>query len=397
MTNGRLQRRSGAALAGRWLALFGLLAGTSAQAASATDLSRAARRLGSAEFAARNQAGDVLLKAGASAIPYLREAAESEIPEIRFRATDLLHRIELQVLDSQKAEILSGSLAEGQLPAWDRYRQVVDDSESSRRLFVAMLDRSPQLMLSIGTPELADAFDRRINEWGPNQYVWGARRNNPEAAEEVAVILLAACQPECVPTTTQAQLLSRAAEFPTFQLQLSVPDRSAPLRSMLTAWIQQQGRNSAEHRLHLASHYALREGVAPAREIIAADAGGVEAQNAILYLARFGEDEDIPRLEKLLENDTELQSFQSRGRNEAMRTQVRDVALAALWKLQRQDPAKHGFKDYLETNGMPRPGAIGFQNDTDRQAAVQHWKTWRKEHVKANLPADGWAIEGFTS
>ena len=107
MTNGRLQRQSDAALAGRWLALFGLLAGTSAQAASATDLSRAARRLGSAEFAARNQAGDVLLKAGASAIPYLREAAESEIPEIRFRATDLLHRIELQVLDSQKADILS--------------------------------------------------------------------------------------------------------------------------------------------------------------------------------------------------------------------------------------------------------------------------------------------------
>src|SRR5262245_33057582 len=90
-------------------------------ASPSADLSRAARRLGSTAFSERHEAGDVLLKAGPSAIPYLREAATSDIPEIRFRALGILERIELQVLDGQKAEILSGSLPEGQFPAWDCY------------------------------------------------------------------------------------------------------------------------------------------------------------------------------------------------------------------------------------------------------------------------------------
>ena len=92
-------------------------------------------------LAARHEAGDVLLKAGPSAIPFLREASESDSPEIRFRATEILQRIELQVLSAQKADILSGAMTQGQLPAWDRYLQIVDDSSAARRLFVAMLER----------------------------------------------------------------------------------------------------------------------------------------------------------------------------------------------------------------------------------------------------------------
>lgn len=363
-------------------------------ASSSTELSRAARRLGSTEFTARHDAGDVLLRAGASAIPYLREAAGSEVPEIRFRASELLQRIELQVLDAQKAEVLSGSLTEGQLPAWDRYRQIVDDSEPARRLFVAMLERSPQLLLSIGTSELAEVFDRRVNDWGTSASPW-ARRESPDGTEILAALLLAASQPECTPTQVQAQLISRSAEYSWFQAQLNTSDRSRPLRSIVTAWIVQTGRGSADARLHLAQHCRYREGIVPAREIIAGNGTGLEIQSAILFLSAFGEEQDVPRLERLLDNETELQNFQSRRPAEAMKTQVRDVALVALWKMRREDPTDHGLKDYLEQNGAPRPGSIGFHDEDARRTAIAHWRGWRKRYVKADLPPDGWAVEGW--
>jgi hypothetical protein len=362
-------------------------------ASPSADLSRAARRLGSSGFAERHEAGDVLLKAGPSAIPYLREAAESDSPEVRFRAQGILERIELQLLDAQKAEILTGSFPQGQFPAWDRYLEIVDDSPPARRLFVAMLERSPQLLLSFGSPEFADAFDRKMSDWSTSASPW-QRKISPDGSEELASLLLAACQPESAPSPMQVQLLSRSAEYSWFQNQVNAGERRVALRSILGAWILQTGRQPAEARLHLAQHYRFSEGIVPAREIIDSEANGLEIQNAILFLAIFGQDQDIPRLERLLNNETELQTFQSQQRSQSMKTQIRDVALVGLWKLRKEDPANHGMKDYREQNGIPRGGVIGFHDDEDRRSTIAHWRAWRKQGVKADLPPDGWAIEG---
>jgi hypothetical protein len=383
--------------AGRFLSFASAVACAAVSSgAPSADLSRATRRLGSSEFTERHEAGDLLLKAGPTAIPYLREAAESDSPEIRFRALGILERIELQLLDVQKAEILSGSIPAGQFVAFDRFLEIVDDSPPARRLFVAMLERSPQLMVSFGTPELQEAFDRKLSEWAMSSSTW-PRRSTPDGGEELAALMLAAFQPETSPTPFQVQLLSRSAEYTWFQTQLKSTERRVALRSLLSAWIVQPRRQPAESRLHLAAHYQFPEGVIPAREIVDGEANGVELQNAILFLSLFGDqDQDLPRLEKLLNNQTELQSFQSPRPNQSMRTQIRDVALVALWKLKKQDPAAHGMKDYREQNGVPRAGLIGFRDgdDQEREAAIAHWRIWRKQEVKADLPSDGWAIEG---
>ena len=84
-------------------------------ASPSAELSRATRLLGSSQFSERHEAGDLLLKAGPSDIPYPREAAGSDIPEVRFRAQGLRERIELQILDGQKAEILSGAIQRGSI------------------------------------------------------------------------------------------------------------------------------------------------------------------------------------------------------------------------------------------------------------------------------------------
>jgi hypothetical protein len=379
----------------KWVSFAVALAGPlSVWASPSAELSRAARRLGSSQFAERHEAGDLLLKAGPSAIPFLREAAGSGLPEVRFRAQGILERIELQILDAQKAEILSGSMQRGQFPAWDRYLEIVDDSPPARQLFVAMLDRSPQLLLSLGTPESAEVFDRKLSDWATSSSPWQRRTTTPDGIEELTALLLAACQPESTPTPFQVQLLSRSAEFSWFQHQAQNTERKVALRSILSAWITQTGRQPADSRLHLAMQYRFPEGTVPAREIIDSGANGLEIQNAMMFLSMYGDDEDVPRLEKLLDNDTLLQNFQTAQGSQSMKTQIRDVALAALWRLRKQDPAQHGLKDYREQNGVPRAGTIGFRDDEERRSAIDHWRAWRKRAVKADLPPDGWAVEG---
>ncbi len=364
--------------------------------APAGDLSGAVRKLASPSFRERQAAGDSLLQAGTSAIPLLRKAARSESPEVRYRAAEILQRLELGVLDLQKAEVLSGEIDEGILPAWDRFRLIVGASPDQRRFFVDLLEQSPQLLLAIGTPELGDLFDRRVNEWAMSNSTWRSRGN--ESVEELASLLLVMSQPEINPTPFQAQVLSRAAEGSWFGTQMNTPDRGSSLKAIATYWITKPGRSSAESRLHLARNYSLREGIFPAREIVDDPAVGLETQNSILYLAMFGEDQDVPRLERLLENRTEVQTFQMRrnqdDQSSQVKTQVCDIALVALWKLRQENPKSHGVENYQEAGGDPRAGSMGFTSDERRQMAINEWRAWRRGNVKADLKPDGAAIEG---
>jgi hypothetical protein len=385
----RQEVQAGRCVLALWLGLGGWAWG-----APTGDLSRATRRLGSAEFAERHEAGDELLKAGAMAIPYLRDASESDSPEVRFRALELLRRIELQQLEDQKGAILEGRVTAGHFEAWDRFRDLAGNDEPARRMFVAMLERSPDLLLSMGTRDFPVQFERRLTEHMATASPWGTRRSEAQGSEDLASLLFAGCQPEAVLSPAHVQSLSRAAQYPWFATQVTAGQRSDVLQAIVKCWIAQPGRPSPESRLQLALSLRMREGLSPAREILVQEGAALELQSAILFMAIFGEDADIPRLERLLKNETELQNFQSRKSAQAVRTQVRDLALVALWKIKGEKPADHGVKEYAEQNGSPRPGTIGFQDDEERRLAIAAWRAWRVRNVKAELPPDGWAMEG---
>ena len=169
----------------------------------------------------------------------------------------------------------------------------MDDSPPARRLFVAMLERSPQLLLSFGSPEFQDAFDRKMSEWSTSASPW-QRKISPDGSEE-----LDGAAAGRVPAGGRSQSDAGSAHQSIGRVFL-VPEpgerqrTKGCVRSILGVWILQTGRQPAEARLHLAQHYRFSEGIVPAREIIDSEANGLEIQNAILFLAIFGQDQDIP-------------------------------------------------------------------------------------------------------
>jgi hypothetical protein len=373
--------------------LLFVLAGarTKADSDSAKELSGAIRRLGSQQFDARREAGDELLRAGGSAVPVLRKAAStSESPEIRYRASELLLRIERQLLELQIADILAGRPISGELPVWERYAEVVGTDRQARNLLAQMLERSPDLMLSIGGSHLQEQFDEAISDLLNPAF---RRGSHPLTVPEAAVLLFAMSQPECQPTPATAGILVQYLNVANFRATLTGNEYGAPLRLILSGWVTRPAAGAPSTRLMLAQAYELPEGRTPALEIISAPIQqGQDAQSALSFLAKFGQREDLNAVEALLENKLELNS--SRGTPRAVTTKVQDVALATLWKMNGENPVRHGMAGYIEDGGRPKLGNIGFADEESRIKAIAEWNAWRRARIKADLPPDGRAIEG---
>ncbi|MBX3444180.1 MAG: hypothetical protein KF774_17385 [Planctomyces sp.] len=390
---GRRRRRIARQRTPGLLTSLGLLlsAATWLAAADGQDLTRAIRRLGADDFTLRHDASDELLRAGEAALPLLRDAASDSDPEIRYRATDLLLHIERQLLLQRIAEIQSGAPVAGDLPVWDRFTLHLGQERCGRQLLVAMLNSRPQLMLSIGDSNAQERFDQAIADLqNPIRRTSG---QSPSLGE-LAALLFAIAQPECHPSPVDTALLSTHVSSPAFRNAVSGSEVGPSLRSLLVAWIIREETGSPQHRLQVAERHDLPEGLVPAREMLRDMQQGQDLQSALHFTARFAGPEHLPEIEPLLENAQELTS--TGGSGGTFTTQVRDVALATVWRIVRQNPAAHGLTGYAEVGGKPKPGSIGFRSEDARERALNAWSSWRKRNVKSHLPGDGAAVEGFS-
>jgi len=369
---------------GALIGAFG--AATTLHAESDSPLDSAVRRLGSSSFAERYEAGDLLIKAGADALPRLRQAAESPSPEIRYRAEQLLQEIERQHLEGQISRILSGQDLSNELPAWNRYVGTAGKSEGARRLFVEMLKACPNLITSVGSNNLQREFNIAVTD-GMNPRFG----RMPPQMEELASVLFVMAQPECVPGAFDAGILSQHLVSGRLREAIQNPSMGPPVKSLLIAWITRDGGGPPLYRLRVADSYQLPEGLPAARELLRTPGNGLEPQMALPFVAKYGSMEDLHDVEELLKDSQELTS--SHRDQSKFSTEVRDLALATLWKLSDQDPAEHGLVNAFK-DGVLNQSSIGFPSADARTKAINDWKQWRKQHVKAYLPADGNAVEG---
>jgi hypothetical protein len=106
----------------------------------------------------------------------------------------------------------------------------------------------------------------------------------------------------------------------------------------------------------------------------------IRKAHAIMAVARFGGTEHTERLKPLLEDATvtyEERDPKSKQSNYAV--QVRDVALAALMKLDGMDPKENGFTRLsLHPVTVYTSNTIGFTSDEQRATARKAWEDRRK-------------------
>lgn len=362
------------------------------------ELERLIGRLGSAEFADREQAQRMLLEFGPEALPALRRAAAADDLELRYRARQIIRELQAGLLEEALAQLESGdpTVTADVLPGWKRYSRLIGDSQDARRLFVEMVRAEPALMQAVDdTPEQISAeFEQRCADLTLRRT---QRRRTELPVPSVAALLFVGSLNECRPSLSAANCVqSVVLSDGDFSNVLARPDRPESVRQLIGMWVVRPDAAPAVQRLTIASKFELLEGMEISREIIQSGQKGTEIQQAIMFIARFGSRDNTVELEELLNDETELPTSR-RSSSTEYSLRVQDVALAGLLHLTEQEPKDYGFESIRENpQFLYNPGTMGFHSAEGRRGALEKWHAWRSEHFKDMLPFVPDAVEGTT-
>lgn len=369
-----------------WLVSGGsLLAGNAPMAdvprATPQQIDLLVEQLGSAEFAQREQASHQLATIGIDARPALEKAVESADAEVRVRAREVLatvlssdfqQRLEAFALGDENTNLT--------LPAWGKFATIYGDHRAARQLFVEMQRCEPELLeaLETGATPATSLLNDRMRD------IIDGRRESLNDLGTLATLLFVgaadgveAGEDGCLhvyPYVVQA----------TYRGNLRSPMWPGLLKKMVGRWIARDTTPAMTNQnLTLAAQLELKpETMSIASRVLEAkDSLPGSKQLSIMMIARFGDDDELPLVEKYLQDATVLGQVQVDDPPRQVDLQMRDVALAAALHMSGQNLREYGYhnvQEYAPT--VFQVGTLGLEDEEARIAAFKKWTEWRTEH-----------------
>lgn len=337
-------------------------------------------QLGHKEFAMRERAAVKLIALGADAAA-LRLGVENPDREIRYRSAKLLELV--SELDLQRRfDLFKNDTDPNQdygLPGWDSYRGVVGDSPAARAIFVSMHEDESQLLGRIQDPPraLADALSSRCDQLR-GQAMFGRVQVR---LGTIATLLFLSTQNDVEISPLVQSVVYMACGSSTFEDAVDTGPGREVLATLTERWIARQPLQGITYALHLGLFNDLEGCVSRAREVMQSPvASGSDRIYACLCLAKFGNSTDFPMLDGLLQDVNICAQAQVDG--EVVVTEMRDLALATLVRLAKQDPKEFGFdRLVLDRRLVFNLPSLGFRDEQSRVAALESWRAYQRSQA----------------
>jgi hypothetical protein len=381
----RSERRMRLRLAGLfgWVAAVqGLFAGLShgawvddpALPPPVTAAQRLVQQLGAPDFATREAAQAAVAGLGPPAQAALLTGLQSHDPEVRWRCVRLWAAVHEPNFPQRAEAFLQAPNASAgdTFPGWWRFRHRCGTSLAARRLFVEMQAAEPGLwaMLHDRSTSTTGPFGLLAERLQVQLSRVGDRSTIPLGS--VATLWFLGAERPVRLTPDEIETLRKVAELPCVQDALSP---QSPLQSLWLAWrlnVPDQ-RPAADQLLDFLRTGLPDEAQAIARQILQqVDAPAQSRQYALLALANSNEPTDEDLIQPFLEDPTPLGVYLSR--EVVIKTQLRDVALAAIIRRRGLDPRDFGFEHLREgATLLYSPPTLGFPDDAARRAAFAKW------------------------
>jgi len=352
-----------------------------------TDLSKVAtgeliEQLASPSFETRDLSTKELARRGESISSDLEGALRHADLEIRLRARELLARMshaDLQRRLNAFIEDVEGRQEHG-LPGWKEYEALVGGDKANRKLFADMVSEEIDLLRTYRTDKkrVAAMLSGRIEAF-ENGLIPGLPQQASPAS--VATLLLLASDDRVPVNTTLGYQVYRFLNQSASRQAIEQGAHSPLVKELLVVWIERGMSNSslARNGLLLAERYKLNEtALSLARKLIGKeDAASYTLPYALLTIGRFGGEEDVQLVQTLLDNKAVCHTWHNGKFEKPIQVQVRDVALAVLIHLTKQDHKSYGF-DLLrpDPKGMYYVYTMGFPDDAKRDKALAKWHQW---------------------
>lgn len=356
--------------------------GASQEAPSAADIAKLVEQLGGNKFAARQSATKRLKAIGRPAVSALRQAQSEGKPEVKARAKSILGYI---LGTATRSAFLADPTIQNArtVSCWNRLRTLVDSDDAAVTILKDWLTREPRLFETqvLGGRDLTVELKRRTA--GLTNFA------REQVAEKDALASIAAIAFVVSDPTTELPRDARSAAESIFEMGVTRKALSPKmgnnqlLRKLAGAWVSRSG--SQYQKLIMSLKYSLPEALPLAESIVRSKARGKRMEYALHLIGKLGGEDQVPLLESMLANDVILSKRMVRAVDKkktgervlvAYDYRVRDLALAMLWHLHGEHPARHGF----DPKRM-RPHqwylfaleSMGFTSDEQRAAAFAEW------------------------
>jgi hypothetical protein len=355
------------------------------------EVAQLVQQLGAPRFIDRQLATEALSSLGLAAAAPIRQALTSDDPEIRFRANQILrvirHDDRQRLINAFIAGADVGSEAE--LPGWSAFQQLAGATTDARQLYVQMLEEEWTFLELTHQAEPLAASNLLTSRVMTLEL--GARQDRSVTVGSIAALLLAAAD-EDVQLSNQANLMSLCYRSPEFDSAIRSGPYREPLRALMGQLIgKSSGSPYLTQRFHFALYYELKEGLGPARQVVAERLGIPHVrQYAVLVLGKLGTDADLELVEEMLD-DAGVVSSHNRVNSVRITTQVRDVALAVLLHRYGQKFADYGLPEFKESaTTLIQVSQVGFADDQQRDKALERWFAFRaKEKARSAQAQSG--------
>ncbi len=339
------------------------------------------QQLGDEHFSIRERATSQLIELGLPARQALEEGRQHADREIRYRCERILATVSELDFQRRLAAFAAGrSDGEDELPGWKQFRAAFGDDGEARAFFVEMQKAEPEVLNAIanGPQGVGKVVDMRCAELQQAQRI----SRQPISLGSITTMLFAAGDKDVNLNFQTGSILCSFCYQADLQNAMLDATKKKFVREMLGTWIKQGDGSAAYQTLALAMRFELKEGLVPAVKIL--ENPGNQAyirQNAILAIAKLGDDSHMKLLESLLGDESKCTTH--RVKNVTYETQIRDVALAAIVIMKKQDPKKIGFDRIQQnTSNVFSTSTVGFENDEKRNKVLAKWKEFKATKKK---------------
>jgi hypothetical protein len=337
-------------------------------------------RLGSSSFQVREAAAAGLRKLASAAEPALRAGLKGGSPEVRKRCQELLEDIARERRDAVLAAFLNDTEDRQSPPlsGWRRYRALFGKG-ASRKAFAAWYAAHGDVLEAIEKAPTEAA--RQVEEMATGLLGTALLPDHDAVTVQQTFLLL------FLATDERTELPAKTVDALTLALEVIAHRedlRKAYLqeevhRKVLLAYLQRyKAAEQVERALALAEAMHLKDAAPWALRIaLAAEQPATVRARALLVLGEIGDKKDVPVLEGLFKSN--LVVGERKVGKWTLRAELRDVALAAAWRLSGKGPlAEVGFP-YAQllpgVNTVPAPACLGFQDEATRDAAFRKYAT----------------------
>jgi hypothetical protein len=343
--------------------------------------------LGSVTFESRETASQELARRGDSIRSELEAALRHPDLEVRLRARKLLAAMshsDMQRRLEAFIEDIEGK-KEHDLPAWKEYSKLLGSDKANRKLFAEMVTNEIDILRIFETDkkQVAAMLPGRILAF-ENGLIPGLAQQAPTAS--IATMLFLASDESVPLSTTLGYQLHRFLSQSAARKAIEGDAHSPLVKKLLVSWIERGMSSSslARNGLLLAELYKLNDtALSLARKMVGQkNAASYTLPYAVMTIGRFGSKEDVAPVKTLLTNKAVCHTWHNGKFKKPIQIQVRDVALAILVHLTKQDHKEYGF-DLLrpDPKGLYYVYTMGFPEDALREKALAKWQEWSEKQA----------------